>query len=162
MNLTSAIMLVNKAVRPVRVLYDPDVPKHNDPNRLFKTLDADLKVDDFVVVRTATRHGFTVARVSEIDFRVNFDSPQDYDWIVAKVDIDQYKSVVEQEKKVVERIGDAEENRKRAELSASLGLESIDLNDIDIVNGTKALPTATPQGSGSANPPPQPASEPNA
>ncbi len=146
MNLTAAIMLVNKEVRPVRVVYDPDVPKHNDPNRLFKTLDPNLKVDDFVVVRTATRHGFTVAKVSEVGFRVNFDSPQDYDWIVAKVDVDQYKQMVAQENQVVERIGNAEENRKRAELAQSLGLQEIDLTDLDIVKGSKALPSATPRG----------------
>lgn len=148
MNLTAAIMLVNKDVRPVRVVYDPDVPKHNDPNRLFKTLDPDLKVDDYVVVRTSTRHGFTVAKVSEVGFRVNFDSPQDYDWVVGKVDVDVYKQMVEQEKQVVERIGNAEENRKRAELAQSLGLEQIDLTDLDIVRGSKALPSASPRGDG--------------
>jgi hypothetical protein len=148
MNLTSAIMLVNKEVRPVRVSYDPDVPKHNDPNRLFKTLDPTLKKDDFVVVRTSTRHGFTVCKVTEIDFRVNFDSPQDYDWIVGRVDTAQFDEMVRQEKIVIDRIGDAEENRKRAELSKSLGLDQIGLTDLDIVHGARALPAAAPGAAG--------------
>jgi hypothetical protein len=131
MNLTSAIMLVNKEVRPVRVSYDPDVPKHNDPK-----------------VRTATRHGFTVCKVTEIDFRVNFDSPQDYDWIVGRVDTAQFDEMVRQEKIVIDRIGDAEENRKRAELSKSLGLDQISLTDLDIVHGARALPAAAPGAAG--------------
>lgn len=139
-------MLVNKDVRPVRVQYDPDVPKHNDPHRLFKTLDANLKVDDMVVVKTSTRHGYTVAKVIEIGFRVNFDSPQDYDWIVGKVDLTSFEEMVKQEKVVIERIGDAEENRKRAELSAALGLAEINLTDLDVVRGNKALPSASPRG----------------
>jgi hypothetical protein len=147
MNLTAAIMLVNKEVRAVRVSYDPDVPKHNDPNKLFKTLDPDLKKDDFVVVKTNTRHGYTVCKVVEVGFRVNFDSPQDYDWIVAKVDTGAFDAMVQQEQIVIERIGDAEENRKRAELSAALGLDKIDLTDIDVVRTkAEALPNATPRG----------------
>lgn len=147
MNLSSAIFLVNKTVRAVRVSYDPDVPKHNNPNRLFKTLDPDLKKDDMVVVATDTRHGMTVCKVTELDFRVDFDSAIEYQWIIGKVDVVAYESIKSQEATVVDRIGTAEENRKRAELAAALGLEAINLTDLDIVNGTVRIPApATPRG----------------
>lgn len=143
MNLSTAIFLVNKAVRPVRVEYDPDNSKNNSPDILFKTLDDSIKIDDFVVVPTRTRVGFTVCKVKEIGFRVNFDTTVQYDWIVARVDLDAHKRLVAQEAIVLNRIGDAEENRKRAELSAALQLSDIDLTDLDVVAAPKlAAPPA--------------------
>lgn len=139
MNLSTAIFLVNKSVRPVRVSYDPDVPKHNNPDKLFKTLDPDLKKGDMVVVPTGTRHGMTVCKVEEIDFRVNFDTSAEYLWVIGKVDVDAYEAIKGQEATVVDRIGVAEENRKRAELAAALGLADVVLTDLDIVNGTQRL-----------------------
>lgn len=146
MNLSTAIFLVNKSVRAVRVSYDPDVPKHNNPNKLFKTFDESLKKDDLVVVKTDTRHGFTVGKVTEVGFRVNFDSHIEYEWIVGKVGLEQFDHMVAQEKIVIDRIGDAEENRKREELSKALGLATIDLSDIDVVASKEVLPVAKPKG----------------
>lgn len=147
MNLSTAIFLVNKAVRPVRVSYDPDIKAHNNPDKLFKTLDESLKKGDMVVVPTNTRHGMTVCKVEEIDFRVNFDTHTQYDWIIGRVDVPAYESIIAQEKQVIDRIGKAEENRKRAELAAALGLAEINLTDLDIINSTAALPAPpTPRG----------------
>lgn len=147
MNLSVAIFLVNKSVRPVRVAYDPDIPKNNNPNTLFKTLDETLKVDDFVVVPTNTRHGMTVCKVTDIGFRVNFDSHDNYGWIIGKVDTPAYEDILKQEATVVDRIGQAEENRKRAELAVALGLQDIDLTDLDVVSGKVRIPAPpTPRG----------------
>ena len=147
MNLTTAIFLVNKSVRSVRVTYDPDYAYKNNPDKLFKTLDPDIKKDDFVVVPTNTRHGYTVCRVEETDFRVNFDSPNNFEWIVGKVDKAAYDHIKEQEAVVLDRIGDAEENRKRAELTQALGLGDVALSDLDIVTNSAPLPSpATPRG----------------
>lgn len=141
MNLTVAIFLVNKDVRPVRVSYDPEVRAHNNPNALFKTLDASLKKDDYVVVPTDTRWGFTVCKVEEVDFTVNFDSTTEYKWIAGKVDKEAFDRIKQQEGVVTQRIGKAEENRKRKELSEALGLADIPLTDLDIVNNSaKAIP----------------------
>jgi len=75
MNLSAAVMLVNKAVRPLKVEYDPDTYKNNTFNKNFKTIDATLKKGDLVVVETHTRHGFTIGKVTEIDFAVDFNDP---------------------------------------------------------------------------------------
>jgi hypothetical protein len=147
MNLSVAIFLVNKSVRPVRVSYDPDYPKHNNPDAYFKTLDPSIKVGDKVVVPTTTRHGMTVCKVEEVDFRVNFDSTTDYKWVIGKVDVPAYEDIIAQELKVLDRIGDAEENRKRAELVKALQLEDINLTDLDITRGPTAIPAPpTPRG----------------
>lgn len=146
MNLSTAIMLVNKGVRAVRVEYDPDTFKNNNPNVKFKTLDPDLKVDDYVIVPTATRHGFTVGKVKELGFRVDFSSAEQFGWIVGKVDKVGYDNVIAQEKIVVDRIGQAEENRMREELSKSMGLGEIDFTDLDVTRATAAPQLSTPRG----------------
>lgn len=149
MNLTAAIMLVNKAVRPLRVEYDPDYAAKNTHNRLFKTLDPEIKVGDFIIVPTSTRHGMTVVKVMEMDFAVNFDSPIDYFWVYGKVDKTTVDMLLEQEAQVVSRINQAEENRKRKELMEAMGLANVDLTDLDIVRGTVAAPAlASPRGTG--------------
>ena len=149
MNLSTAIFLVNKSVRPVRVTYDPDYPKQNNPDKLFKTLDTQLGKGDYVVVPTNTRHGFTVCKVDEIDFVVNFDTHLQYEWIVGKVDKDAYTSILDQEKVVLDRVAKAEENRKRKELAEALGLADVSLTDLDIVRGNIRIADAsTPRGAG--------------
>lgn len=146
MNLTTAIFLVNKSVRPVKVSYDPDNAKNNNPNWLFKTLDPDVKKGDMVVVPTTTRHGMTVCKVEEVDFRVNFDTTTEYHWIIGKVDVPAYESIKAQEETVTDRIAIAEENRKRQELAAAMGLGDINLTDLDIVQGATPLPLSSPRG----------------
>lgn len=156
MNLSTSIFLVNKSVRAVRVDYDPDNYKNTNPNKLFKTLDPDLKKDDYVVVPTHTRHGFTVAKVTEVGFRVDFHSAEQFAWVAGKVDKDAYDTMLAQEKIVVDRIGAAEENRIRAELAKSMGLGDIDFTDIDVVKGSVAPAIASPRGAAVAADTPEP------
>ena len=148
MNLSTAILLVNKSVRALIVEYDPDAYKNNNFNKRFKTLDPDLKVDDLVVVPTSTRHGFTVGKVKEIDLRVDFNSSDQYDWIGGTFDKGAYDTILKQEKIVLDRVALAEENRIRAELKKTMGMDEVDFSDLEIVKGTMALPSATPRGEG--------------
>lgn len=146
MNLSIAIALVNKSVRPVRVTYDPDLPKNNSTNRLFKTFDTTLTKDDYIIVPTHTRHGFTVVKVEEVDMIINFDGGEQWDWVVGKVDKASYDSIIEQEKIVLSRIGKAEENRKRDELAKALGLADVELTDLDVVKTNAQLAVSSPRG----------------
>lgn len=146
MNLSTAIFLVNKAVRAVRVIYDPEHFKNNNPNKLFKTLDEKLEKDDYVIVPTNTRHGFTVAKVEEVGFRIDFHSAEQFSWIAGKLDKAAYESIIAQEKIVVDKIGMAEENRIRAELAKSMGLGDIDFTDLDVVRGAPTPALSTPRG----------------
>lgn len=159
MNYSTAIFLVNDKARAVRVSYDPDVPKNNASNKFFKTFlpAEELEKGDYVVVPTNTRHGFTVGKVEEIDFRVRIDSNETFDWIVGKVDKKTYDYLVDQEKKVIDRVADAEENKKRAELKASLGLGSVELTDMQMMLQRPGNPqAASPYGQIAPPPAPQP------
>ncbi|WCD44122.1 hypothetical protein Kuura_044 [Caulobacter phage Kuura] len=142
MNLSAAIMLVNKAVRPVRVQYDPEIKYNNNPDKLFKTLDPTIKEGDLVVVPTNTRQGFTVVKVTEAGFAVDFNNNDKWDWIAAKFDKAAYDHVIDTEKQVITRVAQAQEDKARKELKDAMGLGDVSFSDLDIM----ALPAATPHG----------------
>lgn len=131
MNYTTAIFLINNKARAITVAYEPEEPPTTPwngqatktktscglPNRmLFKTLDPDIKKDDYVVVPTHTRHGMTVCRVVEADVDVDFDSAALVAWIVAKVDRAPYDQTIQQEDVAIAAIRKAETRKKRNDL----------------------------------------------
>lgn len=132
MNLSAAIMLVDKTVRPVRVEYDPELKYNNNPNKLFKTINPDIKVNDLVICQTHTRHGFTIVKVTEIDFPVDFNSSDQWAWIGGKFDKDAFDTVLKIETGVIDRVAKAQENKMREELKAAMGLGAVDFSDLDL------------------------------
>ena len=130
MNLTAAIMLVNDGVRPVKVEYDPENFKNNNPNKLFKTLDASIKKDDLVIVPTGTRHGFTIAKVIEVDFAVDFSDSSPWGWIGGKFDKATYDEMLKIEDTVKHTVAKAQENKMRAELIEAAGLGRVDFGSV--------------------------------
>lgn len=158
MNLTTAAMLLNKSIRPVKVEYDPDNYKNNSPHVRFKTIDQTIKKDDLVVVTTGTRHGFTVAKVLEVDFPVDFNSAEQWGWIIEKVNLPQHKAILETESKIVARVGEVQENKMRAELKEAMGLGTVSFDDLDIMS--VAQPTLAPPAPAPYEPPASPANPP--
>lgn len=131
MNLSSAIMLFDKSVRPVRVEYDPD-NKYNNMGAMkmvFKTIDPSIKKDDLVVVETTTRHGYTIAKVLEIDFVVDFNSAVEWGWL-AKFDKDAFQGILKVEDGVKQKVAKAQENKMRAEMLETLGMKETDVGDL--------------------------------
>ena len=60
MNYSTAIFLISDEVRAINVTYERD----GDAKRtLFKTFSKTIKIDDYVVVETNTRHHMTVCKV---------------------------------------------------------------------------------------------------
>lgn len=152
MNLSAAIMLVNEGVRPVRVEYDPDTQRNNNPHKLFKTLDTSIKKDDLVIVQTQTRHGFTIAKVVEIDFPVDFNSAEQWGWIGGKFDKTTFDEMLKIEDNVKHMVAKATENKMRAELKAAAGLGTVDFSEVQaalrppsVAKAADILPPPAPQ-----------------
>jgi len=144
MNLSASVMLVNKSIRPVRVEYDPDTKANNNPYIRFMTLDPDIAKDDLVIVPTHTRHGFTMAKVVEIDFPVDFSTSEQWGWIGGKFDKATYDAILETDKAIKARIAKAQENKMRRELMEAAGLGEVDFTDLDLMSTPKL---ASPKGS---------------
>lgn len=128
MNYTTAVFLINPALRAVKVSYLPK-PDRNDEFadftesafdkkhvKVFKTLDPNIKVDDFVVVPTETRHGMTVGKVTEVDLPVDYDSPVEMKWVVDRVNRKKYEQIVIDESQYIKEMRSAEEEAKKKEL----------------------------------------------
>lgn len=113
MNYTRAIFLISDDVRAVNVTYEP----HEGATKtMYKTFDPNIKVDDFVVTPTDTRHEMTVCKVVEVDVEPDLESSADMKWIIGVVDRVNFESISKQESEAVDKIKVAERKRKRKEL----------------------------------------------
>lgn len=123
MNKSTAIFLIDPSVRCVAAAYtlvqqgSKTIPSEV---KSFKTFDSTLKVDDLVVVPTDTRLGFTIAKITQVDLHVDYDDHTQMRWIVGKVDIAEYESILEQELGVMDKIADADREARRKKLAAEL------------------------------------------
>jgi hydrogenase maturation factor len=145
MNYSTAVFLINKHVRAVAGTYEAG---ETAKKTLFKTLDETIKVGDFVVVPTDTRHEMTVVKIVDVDVDVDFDSPVAMGWVISKVDREEHQQVLAQEAEAIQKIKTAELRDKRAKLAESL-LSTKSLDDL------KSLPIATMNGDAPAVEPPK-------
>jgi hypothetical protein len=151
MNYSTAIFLINDSTRLMKCEYDPDKP-HN--TQYFKTLDQTIEEGDFVIVQSSTRHEMTVVKVVGEDEDVDFDSNTRIDWIIGRIDLQDFKDLKRQEQEAIDAIKKAEKRRKRDELRAALFKdheESIKELDLAKAGSTLPAPDAPPPP-----PPPQP------
>jgi hypothetical protein len=144
MNYSTAVFLINKAVRAVKVSYDRDannLDKFSGSLTMFKTFDTGVKVGDFVVVPTDTRWHMTVCRVEEVDVEVDLESGATVGWLVGVVDRAAYTEVLAQESAAITAIKSAEKRRRQEELAASLLKDNPELQGLAGVGGGVALPS---------------------
>lgn len=109
------VFLINDTVRAIKGRYE-----EGGVDTIFKTLDPDIKVDDFVVVQSGTRHGMTVVKVVAVDVDVDLESSIDVLWAVQKIDMNAFGVTLAQEAKAISAVQAAEKARKRDELRKSL------------------------------------------
>ena len=129
MNYSQAIFLISDEARAVLVTYERG--EHAEKT-LFKTLDPDIKVDDFVVVQTGTRHHMTVCKVVETDVEVDFDSAEEIKWIIGTVHTADFDALVAQENEAIARIKSAEKRKKKNELREALLADAEELKSLPI------------------------------
>lgn len=121
MNYSTAVMLFNQDIRAVRVSYDPnDLVDKKPRSYLFKTLDPDLKVGDYVTIPTDTRHNLTAARVEEIDSEVDFDSSVEIKWIVSRVPVKEYEGILSDEQEWISQMKKAQNRKKKEDIKKNM------------------------------------------
>lgn len=117
MNYSTAILIVNDAARAVKVTYEAT---DNAPRTMFKTFDKSIKVDDYVVVPTDTRHKLTVCKVVEVDVDDWIDTSATINWIIGRVDMADADQLKKWEEDAVTKIKHAEKLKRRRDLQASM------------------------------------------
>lgn len=122
MNYTRAIFLINDNVRCALCTYESEDEVKNPKQEEFKTFDQNLKVDDYVVVPTTTRHKMTVVKV--VGFKSNLDvdlkASQNMDWIIGRVDKADFANITTQEEAAIQAIKSAQKKKERDELREAM------------------------------------------
>lgn len=136
-NYSTAVFFINDKLRAVKCRYDPDAGHHKDT--VYKTLDPSIKVDDFVVIPTGTRVGFTVVKVIEVDVAVDFDSAEQMGWIACKIDVENHKARLKMEEEAINLMKAKEFEKRRKEiLETTFGDGAGDLKALPLASGGAA------------------------
>jgi hypothetical protein len=133
LNIKTAIFVVNPSTRALKVRYSEN---SSDKDAFVKTVNADIKVDDLVVIPTDTRFGFTVAKVIEVDVLINMNGTAEMRWVDQVVDKARYDHLVEQERIIIQKVQQADVRREQRQLAEQLkadGLTAADFTGIDLV-----------------------------
>ncbi len=135
MNYSTAVMLLNPAVRAIACSYEPG-PKGGKPSTyVFKTLDPAIKPGDYVVVPTETRWEMTINRVEEVDVEFDFDSSVQLKWIIDRIDAGGIQKILDEEAKAIEIIKKAENRKKREDLRANVAaLRTEELQNLELTH----------------------------
>lgn len=147
MNYSSAIFLIDKTVRAVKVSYEQDGNgKPSGALTTFKTFDHSIQPEDFVIVPTDTRWKMTACRVEEVDVEVDLDSTVQLQFLVGTIDRTAYENIVAREKAAIVTIKSAEKRRKQEELVAALMKDNPEIQALANVGAglTLAAPPAPP------------------
>lgn len=117
MNNSTAVFLINDRVRAVYGTYEAG---DNAGKTLFKTFDSAVKVGDFAIVPTGTRHNMTVVKVTDVDVDFDIDTSVKMEWIIGRIDLTAYEQTLAQEGAAIQMIQSAEKRKKREELKKAI------------------------------------------
>lgn len=132
MNYTTALFLINDNLKAVYANYDPN---RSHDKTMFKTLDSSIKVGDYIVVPSKTRYNLTCVKVVEIAAEPDLDASTPVEWVIQKVNYEDYQERLDKEKASMSEIKDLVSRRKKAALLAAFGADNIDI--------LKSLPMAS-------------------
>lgn len=152
MNSSTMIFLINDDTRCVAGTYEAE---EGAPRTLFKTMDQDLKVGDFVIVQSGTRHDMTVVKIVETDIEPDFDSSKEMKWVIGRIELEDFEKLQKMEAKAIEMIQSAEKRRRRDELRKSvfydqqekmreLGLTKLDGDALPAPEAPRTTPAPEP------------------
>lgn len=109
------IFLINDQARAVKAIYEAGASPE-----IFKTLDASLKVDDFAVVQSGTRHGYTVVKITEVGIEVDLDGTTPLKWLVQKIDKPSFDLLLKDEAAAADHVQGVERRKRKEELRKAL------------------------------------------
>ena len=98
----------------------------------FKTFNPTIRVDDYVVVPSSTRHNMTVCKICEVDVEPTLDTDDKIDWIVCTIDRSSYMDTIKQEGIFIDAVKEAEKASLKKKLREDF-LANVDVSDLKIV-----------------------------
>ena len=120
MNYSTAVMLINQNIRAIKTVYEDEIEHKHQTPVMFKTLDQEIKVGDFAIIPSHTRHKKTVVKVTEVDCDLDFESDVILEWVIDKVVTANHEKILVEEKVWLDALQKAEKRRKRDEIKKSM------------------------------------------
>lgn len=94
----------------------------------FKTYDENIKVGDYLVVPTKSRHLMTTVKVEEVDIDVDIESDKQMDWVIGVIDTTGFEQTLKQEQVFLKAANGAEKRKKKIQLRESV-MEALEDKD---------------------------------
>src|SRR6516162_4762216 len=94
MNYSTAIFLINDNVRALYVRYEVG---DRTQRYMVKTFDQGIVVDDYLVVPQTGKYNMAIAKVTDVDVDVDFDSMTFVPWVLQKLDFSPFNEIIRQE-----------------------------------------------------------------
>lgn len=98
----------------------------------FKTFNPAIRVDDYVVVPSNTRHNMTVCKITAVDVEPTLDTDDKIDWIVGTIDRSNYTDTIKQEGIFIDAVKAAEKASLKKKLRKDF-LDNVDVSNLKIV-----------------------------
>lgn len=152
-NYALAVPLLNSACILIACSYQPDPnnaaatvdnPNHPPATELFKTFRTDLKKGDLVVVKTNTRHGFTIVRVERTKVPLDLNIAGDIPWVTDVFDPASYQNLLRLESQAIEKLKENEAKKQAEQIRKDMGLDDPSLQELDIAKPTVMAALAAP------------------
>lgn len=109
------IFLINDQVKALKGEYEPDGTRS-----LLKTFDHTIKVGDYLVVQSDTRHKITTVKVTDIDVDFDMHGTKPMQWVISKVDLNIYTQMLEDESAAIRKLADLRMRREREQLRKTM------------------------------------------
>lgn len=137
-NYSTSIFLINDDVTAVKASYDPD--DKNEQPKTFKTFNKDIKVDDYLIVPTDSRHEMTVVKVVDVEVEPDFDSHRHVHWVIGVIDRSNYEETIAKENEAIAAIKKAEKRQQRDKLrEAMLANHADEIKQLEIAKNVEAI-----------------------
>ena len=163
-NYSTAVFLIDPTVRAIAVTYEEIDFKNNLSKQkgyksdylaggslpagaqVMKTRDTEIKVGDFVIMPTGTRHQMTVCKVVAVDIPIGTDFSEEVQWVIATIDTAPFDALREWEAGVIDKIREsrarAAQQKLREEMLGSMG--DVDLPALAFSPPVSTAPTPPP------------------
>ncbi len=113
--------------------------KYTEKDRQLYTFkvskDLTLDVGDLVLIQNNTDTFYRTVEVVKVDdvSDIDYNAPFDYKWVVSKVDLKSFKTLLKQEQTLLAEIEIIKKRNKRAEVLSNAGLSQIDIDHLLII-----------------------------
>ena len=104
----------------------------NAPQTEFKTFDASIEVDQYIVVPSTTRHHMTTCKVVEVDVEPELDTDVKIDWVMGIIDQSSFLETSAKEQEFINAVKSAEKAALKKKLREDM-LAGVDTSNMGIL-----------------------------